>query len=167
MNHKAIDAGADRLYKIDVPADWATPRTTRGELSRGPSGARQAGPGHPRAHRPDGRRQPACFRLRGSRRRPVRAGRSAYEKRGVAVSVPEWDADQVHPVQQVRLRLPARHHPSLRADRGRAGSCSPAAKIVDIKAGKGKGVYKFTMACLPAGLHGLRRLRRPSAPPRL
>ena len=46
-------------------------------------------------------------------------GASAYEKRGVAVTVPDWDADEVHPVQQLRLRLPARHHPSLRSDRGR------------------------------------------------
>ncbi len=45
-------------------------------------------------------------------------GAAAYEKRGVAVSVPTWDARQVHPVQQLRLCLPACHHPSLRSDRG-------------------------------------------------
>ena len=39
-------------------------------------------------------------------------GAAAYEKRGVAVTVPHWDADEVHPVQQLRLRLPACHHPS-------------------------------------------------------
>ena len=39
-------------------------------------------------------------------------GASAYEKRGVAVTVPEWDSDKVHPVQQLRLCLPARDHPS-------------------------------------------------------
>ncbi len=35
---------------------------------------------------------------------------------------------------------------------------APEAKIVDIRAGKGKGEYKYTMAVSPPGLHGLRRL---------
>ena len=41
-----------------------------------------------------------------------------------------------------------------------AKNAPAAAKIVDVKAGKGKGAYQFTMAIVPAGLHGLRRLRR-------
>ena len=48
-------------------------------------------------------------------------------------SVPEWNARHLHPVQPVRLRVPARHHPSLRADRRGAGggpgadqACSPS-----------------------------------------
>ena len=42
-------------------------------------------------------------------------GAAAYEKRGVSVSVPTWDAS-THPVQQLRLCLPPCYHPSLRSD---------------------------------------------------
>ena len=53
-----------------------------------------------------------------SRRRPVRAGRCRLrEARRVPSPLPTWDADEVHPVQQLLVRLPARHHPSLRSDR--------------------------------------------------
>ncbi len=34
-----------------------------------------------------------------------------YEKRNIAVEIPVWDADALHPVRQLLLRLPARHHP--------------------------------------------------------
>ena len=40
-----------------------------------------------------------------------------------------------------------------------AAKAPAAAKIVPVKAGKGKGVYSYTMAVVSPGLHGLRRLR--------
>ena len=39
-----------------------------------------------------------------------------------------------------------------------AAAAPASTKLVDIKAGKGKGVYKYTMAVSPAGLHGLHSL---------
>ena len=50
-------------------------------------------------------------------------GASAYEKRGVAVMRARVGCYKVHPVQPVRLCLPARHHPSVCSDR--RGSCRP------------------------------------------
>ena len=44
-------------------------------------------------------------------------GAAAYEKRGVSVTVPEWTAETCVAVQPVRLRLPARRHPSLHSQR--------------------------------------------------
>ena len=41
-------------------------------------------------------------------------GAAAYEKRGVAVAVPDLGLRKVHPVQQLRLCLPARR-PSVRS----------------------------------------------------
>ncbi len=130
MNHKAIDAGATAFVKFDVPADWATPRTplpsslegqvpswsSRSRRSWSPSAAwtATACPFPPSSICADGQ-----FEL----------GASAYEKRGVAVSVPHWDADQVHPVQPVRLCVPACHHPSVRADR-RGGRRRPEASRI-------------------------------------
>jgi len=65
MNYKAIDLGATAYVKIDVPADWANR----------PSGHRQDGARHSHPGRQDGRRQPACLRVRRPCRRHVRARR--------------------------------------------------------------------------------------------
>ena len=56
-----------------------------------------------------GRRQAARFHVRSSSGR-VPVGTTKYEKRGIAVMVPEWDVDQVHPVRPAALwfaRMPA------------------------------------------------------------
>ena len=51
------------------------------------------------------------------------------------------------------LRLPPRHHPfALTAEE--AKNAPEAAKIVDVKAGKGKGTYQFTMAISPLDCMG-------------
>ena len=42
-------------------------------------------------------------------------GTAAYEKRGVAVDVPEWIAGQLHPVQPVLLCVSPCGHPSHRS----------------------------------------------------
>ncbi len=156
MNYKAIDLGATAYTKIDVPADWANAVDADEAVSyEGKPELVEAGQEHPRSRGQDGRRQPARFRLHASRGRPVRARRCRLReaRRGRVRS--HVGRDQVHPVQQVRLRLPARHHPSLRSHRGRGQECSgQAAKIVDVKAGKGKGVYKYTMAISPLDCMG-------------
>ena len=36
---------------------------------------------------------------------------SRWEKRNIALEIPVWEAGPVHPVRQVRVRLPARGHP--------------------------------------------------------
>ena len=48
-------------------------------------------------------------------------GTAQWEKRNIALEIPVWDAEHLHPVQQVRARLPARRDPrqGLRARRAR------------------------------------------------
>ena len=93
MNHKAIDAGFGAFKKIDVPADWADAVDTV-------AAATEDGPAK-------------LVKMVDSIMKPVgqmngdalpvsvftdhadgtfEQGASAYEKRGVAVMVPEWDA---------------------------------------------------------------------------
>ncbi len=81
-------------------------------------------------------------------------GACRYEKRGVAVTVPAWDADQVHPVQPVRLRLPPRHHPSLRADRGRGRRRARGCQDRGRQGRQGQGHCQFTMAISPLDCMG-------------
>ena len=81
-------------------------------------------------------------------------GASAYEKRGVAVTVPEWDATKCIQCNQCSYVCP---HATIRPyalTEEEAKNAPAAAKIVDIKAGKGKGVYKFAIAISPLDCMG-------------
>ena len=81
-------------------------------------------------------------------------GAAAYEKRGVAVSVPTWDAAKCIQCNQCAYCCP---HATIRPyalTEDEAAAAPAAAKIVDIKAGKGKGTYKFTMAISPLDCMG-------------
>ncbi len=92
MNHKAIDAGATAFVKIDVPADWANATDNKA--------AEAAEGGAKLAKMVDGIMKPVA--LMDGDSLSVSAfidhadgtfeqGASAYEKRAVAVLVPEWD----------------------------------------------------------------------------
>ena len=81
-------------------------------------------------------------------------GAAAYEKRGVAVSVPTWDAAKCIQCNQCAYCCP---HATIRPfalTEDEAAKAPEAAKLVDVKAGKGKGVYKFTMAISPLDCMG-------------
>ena len=81
-------------------------------------------------------------------------GASAYEKRGVAVSVPTWDANKCIQCNQCAYVCP---HATIRPfalTAEEAKNAPEAAKIVDVKAGKGKGTYQFTMAISPLDCMG-------------
>ena len=81
-------------------------------------------------------------------------GASAYEKRGVAVSVPEWDQTKCIQCNQCSYVCP---HATIRPyalTEEEAKNAPAQAKIVDIKAGKGKGVYKFAIAISPLDCMG-------------
>ena len=77
-------------------------------------------------------------------------GASAYEKRGVAVTVPTWDSSKCIQCNQCSFVCP---HATIRPyalTEEEAKNAPEAAK----KAGKGKGVYKFTMAVSPLDCMG-------------
>jgi len=81
-------------------------------------------------------------------------GASAYEKRGVAVSVPTWDSTKCIQCNQCAYVCP---HATIRPfalTAEEAKNAPEAAKIVDVKAGKGKGVYQYTMAVSPLDCMG-------------
>ena len=81
-------------------------------------------------------------------------GAAAYEKRGVAVMVPTWDATKCIQCNQCSFVCP---HATIRPfmlTEEEAAAAPEAAKIVDVKAGKGKGVYKFAMAISPLDCMG-------------
>ena len=155
MNEKAIDAGATAYVKIDVPADWA-------DAVDAPKAVSENGP-------------EKLVKMVDSIMRPVglmngdslpvsvfvdhadgtfEQGASAYEKRGVAVMVPEWNAETCAQCNQCSFVCPhATIRPYLLTEE-EAANAPEGAAIVDKKAGKGKGVYKYTLAVSPLDCMG-------------
>ena len=155
MNYKAIDLGASAFKKIDVPADWADAQDNKPAVER-----------HGKAElvkmvndildpvgKMDGDSLPVSAfmdHVDGQ----FELGASAYEKRGVAVSVPAWDSAKCIQCNQCAYVCP---HATIRPfalTEAEAAAAPAEAKIVDVKAGKGKGTYKFTMAISPLDCMG-------------
>ena len=155
MNYAAIDAGATAYVKVDVPASWAdaedkvvaaektglekTVKMVTGILDPVDKMDGDSLPVSAFVDHADG-----TFEL----------GASAYEKRGIAVSVPKWDAEKCIQCNQCSFVCP---HATIRpfALTEEEAAAAPAqTKVADFKPGKGKGVYKFTMAVSPLDCMG-------------
>ena len=147
MNHKAIDLGATAFVKVDVPADWATAEDA------------------PAAHNYEGKAELVAQvenimepvnKMDGDSL-PVskfvdcvdgtfQQGASAYEKRGVAVTVPAWNESTCVQCNQCSYVCP---HATIRPfalTEEEAAAAPAGSQIVDIKAGAGKGKYKYSLA---------------------
>ncbi len=155
MNYKAIDLGTTAYKKIDVPADWANAVDTKEpkQLKGKPELVKMVKEILEPVGKMDGDSLPVSAfvdHVDGQ----FELGAAAYEKRGVAVSVPTWDAEKCIQCNQCAYVCPhATIRPfALTADE--AAKAPEAAKIVDVKAGKGKGEYKFTMAVSPLDCMG-------------
>ena len=155
MNYKAIDLGATAYKKIDVPAEWAdaVDETEHKQLEGKPELVKMVKEILEPVGKMDGDSLPVSAfsdHVDGQ----FELGASAYEKRGVAVSVPTWDAAKCIQCNQCAYVCPhATIRPfALTADE--AAKAPEAAKIVDVKAGKGKGTYQFTMAISPLDCMG-------------
>ena len=155
-NHKAIDAGATAFRKFEVPADWATAEDAAPvELSEETKSAiaQQVKNLLEPIDRMDGDSLPVSAFVDCADGQ-FELGASAYEKRGVAVVVPHWDETKCIQCNNCAYVCP---HATIRPfalTEEEAKNAPAAAKIVDIKAGKGKGVYKYTMAISPLDCMG-------------
>ena len=155
MNYKAIDLGATAYVKIDVPADWAdaVDEAPAKELTGRPATVKMVRDILTPVDKMDGDSLPVSAfvdHADGS----FELGASAYEKRGVAVSVPEWDSAKCIQCNQCAYVCP---HATIRPFALTADELAAApaqTKAVDFKVGAGKGVYKFSMAISPLDCMG-------------
>ncbi|MBQ2739235.1 MAG: pyruvate:ferredoxin (flavodoxin) oxidoreductase, partial [Oscillibacter sp.] len=155
MNHKAIDAGATAFKKFEVPADWATATDAAEEtkLAGKPELVEMVKGILEPVSRMDGDSLPVSTFVKHVDGQ-FELGAAAYEKRGVATSVPTWDATKCIQCNNCAFVCP---HATIRPfalTEEEAAKAPAAAKIVDIKAGKGKGVYKYTLAVSPLDCMG-------------
>ncbi len=155
MNHKAIDAGATAYKKFEVPADWATAQDAPDAtvLEGRPELVEQVKTILNPVGKMDGDSLPVSAFVKHVDGQ-FELGAAAYEKRGVAVSVPNWDSTKCIQCNNCAYVCP---HATIRPfalSEEEAKNAPDAAKIVDVKAGKGKGVYKYTMAVSPLDCMG-------------
>ena len=154
MNEKAIDAGATAYVKVDVPAEWADAVDEDAAVET--KGAAKLVKQVESIMRPVG--------LMDGDSLPVSAfmdhadgtfeqGAAAYEKRGVAVMVPEWEAATCAQCNQCSYVCP---HATIRpfALSDEEAAAAPASATLVDKKGKGKGVYKYYLAVSPMDCMG-------------
>ena len=155
MNYKAIDLGATAYAKIDVPADWANAvdEAPAKELTGRPATVKMVRDILTPVDKMDGDSLPVSAFVDHADG-TFELGASAYEKRGVAVSVPEWDSAKCIQCNQCAYVCP---HATIRPFALTADELAAApvqTKAVDFKVGAGKGVYKFSMAISPLDCMG-------------
>ena len=156
MNYKAIDAGVDAIVEVKVPESWKT-------ISNDAPAAEATG------------KRPELVKFVNTVLRPVSMmegdslpvsafvdhvdgtfpqGAAAYEKRGVAVDVPEWIPENCIQCNQCSYVCP---HATIRPflmNAQEAASAPESTKFAPKVIGKGYDDYKFTMAISPLDCMG-------------
>ena len=155
MNYAAIDAGATAYVKVEIPESWKTAEDHKAAVEET---GREKTVKMVRSildpiDKMDGDALPVSTFVDHADG-TFELGASAYEKRGIAVSVPKWDAEKCVQCNQCAFVCP---HATIRpfALTAEEAAAAPAqAKMADIKVGKGKGEYKFAMAVSPLDCMG-------------
>ena len=155
MNYAAIDAGATAYVKVDVPESWknAVDEEKSVELKGREKTVKMVKNILTPVDKMDGDSLPVSTFVDHADG-TFELGAAAYEKRGIAVSVPEWDAEKCLQCNQCAFVCP---HATIRPfalTEEEAAAAPEGTKIAEIKAGKGKGVYKFAMAVSPMDCMG-------------
>ena len=151
MNYKAIDAGVDALHKVEIPASWSNPEADapaeklmgRSELVNMVKNLM-----NPIALM-DGDSLPVSA-FKDIADGQFELGAAAYEKRGTAVNVPEWDPQACAQCNQCAFVC---SHATIRPfmltdDEVKAAPAN--LKVADTKA----GTYKYTMSVSPLDCMG-------------
>ena len=155
MNHAAIDAGATAFVKVDVPAEWAdaVDHAESEKLEGREKTVKMVKTILDPVDKMDGDSLPVSAFVDHADG-TFELGASAYEKRGVSVTVPVWHADRCVQCNNCAFVCP---HATLRPfalDDEEAANAPAAAKLLPIKIGKGKNKYKFAMTVSPLDCMG-------------
>ena len=154
MNYKAIDAGKDAIHKVEVPASWAD-AVDNGEkpvLEGRAATVKMVQEIMEPVSKMDGDSLPVSAftdHVDGQ----FEQGASAYEKRGVAVTVPEWHPENCIQCNQCAFVCP---HATIRAfamDKDEVAKAPQALKSVKMN-GKGCEEYQFSIAISPLDCMG-------------
>ncbi|MGE4547972.1 MAG: pyruvate:ferredoxin (flavodoxin) oxidoreductase [Intestinibacillus sp.] len=156
MNHKAIDIGATAFHKVEVPASWADASDIEDTttLEGRPETVKLVKELMEPIGRMDGDSLPVSAFAGEYVDGTFAHGAAAYEKRGVAVTVPTWDTGKCIQCNQCSYVCP---HATIRPyalTEAEKAAAPEGTKAVPFKAGKGKGVYDFAIAVSPLDCMG-------------
>ena len=155
MNYAAIDAGATAYVKVEVPASWAEAEDHKTEAAKTgrEKTVKMVSSILDPVDKMDGDSLPVSAFVDHADG-TFELGAAAYEKRGIAVTVPKWDSSKCVQCNQCAFVCP---HATIRPfalTEEEAAAAPAAASIVPIKVGKGKDTYKYTMAVSPLDCMG-------------
>ena len=152
MNWKAIDAGVDAIHKVEVPASWSNPEADPApkELAGRPELVKQIREVMEPIARMDGDSLPVSAFAHNANGQ-WEQGASAYEKRGTAVTVPEWDAAKCVGCNQCAFVC---SHATIRPFQLTAEELAAAPKQTKYRDNKPANEYKFVMAVSPLDCMG-------------
>ena len=153
MNYKAIDAGVDAVHKVEVPESWKnpTPDAPKAEKTGRPEVVDMVNKLLDPISKMDGDSLPVSA-FKGIEDGQFETGASAYEKRGTAVTVPEWDAEKC--IQCNNCAFVCSHatiRPFLLSD-DEVKAAPSNIKLADMKPKAGE--YKYTMSVSPLDCMG-------------
>ena len=152
MNWKAIDAGVDAIHKVDVPASWSNPEADPAPkaLAGRPELVKQIREVMEPIARMDGDSLPVSSFVANANGE-WEQGASAYEKRGTAVNVPEWDAAKCVGCNQCAFVC---SHATIRPFLLTADELAAAPAQTKSRDNKLTPEYKFVMAVSPLDCMG-------------
>ena len=153
MNYKAIDAGVDAVHKVEIPESWKNPApdAPKAEKTGRPEVVDMVNKLLDPISKMDGDSLPVSA-FKGIEDGQFETGASAYEKRGTAVTVPEWDAEKC--IQCNNCAFVCSHatiRPFLLSD-DEVKAAPSNIKLADMKPKAGE--YKYTMSVSPLDCMG-------------
>ena len=153
MNYKAIDAGVDAVHKVEVPESWKNPEADapKAERTGRPEVVKLVNELLNPIAKMDGDSLPVSAFADKADGQYV-TGASAYEKRGTAVTVPEWDPEKC--IQCNNCAFVCSHatiRPFLLTD-DEVKAAPANMKVADMK--PKAGAYKYTMSVSPLDCMG-------------
>ncbi|WP_455720794.1 pyruvate:ferredoxin (flavodoxin) oxidoreductase [Agathobacter sp.] len=153
MNYKAIDAGLDAVHKVEVPESWKNPEADapKAERTGRPEVVKLVNELLDPIGKMDGDSLPVSAFADKADGQYV-TGASAYEKRGTAVTVPQWDPEKC--IQCNNCAFVCSHatiRPFLLTD-DEVKAAPDNMKVADMK--PKAGAYKYTMSVSPLDCMG-------------
>ena len=153
MNYKAIDAGVDAVHKVEVPESWKNPEAAapKAERTGRPEVVKLVNELLDPIAKMDGDSLPVSAFADKADGQYV-TGASAYEKRGTAVTVPQWDPEKC--IQCNNCAFVCSHatiRPFLLTD-DEVKAAPDNMKVADMK--PKAGAYKYTMSVSPLDCMG-------------
>ena len=153
MNYKAIDAGVDAVHKVEVPDSWKNPEADapKAERTGRPEVVKLVNELLDPIAKMDGDSLPVSAFADKADGQYV-TGASAYEKRGTAVTVPQWDPEKC--IQCNNCAFVCSHatiRPFLLTD-DEVKAAPDNMKVADMK--PKAGAYKYTMSVSPLDCMG-------------